>query len=270
MRYDPSRQWKPQWAYLTPEGQRDEPFFVPFAFQVLANGLLQPGFPWVLDDDVPYLIRGIVFPQIGTAEGRSPALCRIWDTQGNAIGRGSVPPVLALSAWCQSGFNSINAFGFPVEFEVLCAPGGTLVFDFQLPSNAGVASLSYAGPFAVVVFRASVVGAGGNAVTVSLVDSGVPGTPLSVAVAGSAVTVTLGDDGGGALSTTYAQLVSLLNSTPAVAALLSASAAGADVNHVLGSAGIGDGAVHLAGGTASGLVTVQGTLVGVKRFGECP
>ena len=92
----------------------------------------------------------MLFPQIGTAEavnaGQSPyvgtpALVAIRDPYGNYL---TTSPnsnlVLAMGAPAQSGFNSINAFGFPFGCEVYCEPGGVITFDFQIPSALGVAT----------------------------------------------------------------------------------------------------------------------------------
>lgn len=266
--YDPSAIFKPQWAYPTPPGFRDEPFWIPFTFTVKADGRLQSGFPRQLDDDVPWILRAVVFPQIGTGQQVNPALCRITDTAGNPLSPQSVLPVLSLGALSQSGFDQINAFGFPMEPEIPCSPGGTLVFDFVISTNALVAFLTYVGALEQIQFESTVFGTAGNAVTIHLVDTAVPLTPLSVAVVGNAITVTLQDDGGGALVTTYQDLANILNATPAAAALITASISGTNPAEVL-TVGVNVAAQHLALGAASTNVTIQGTLLGVKRFVDC-
>src|SRR5579864_5999160 len=122
----PGDLFKPQWAYATPAGYRDEPYLIPFKFSIPADGLIHLGLPWSMDDDVQFVLRGIIFPAIGTAQPLAnvvpptafPALCRMRDTEGNPL-QDSL--VLALGVWAQSGFTDaatptgINAFGFPIE-----------------------------------------------------------------------------------------------------------------------------------------------------------
>ena len=66
--YAPSILYKPEFAYAPPDGYRAESFIVPFSFNILANGEIQADNPWKLDDDVPWVWRGMVWPQVGTAE----------------------------------------------------------------------------------------------------------------------------------------------------------------------------------------------------------
>jgi hypothetical protein len=139
--------FKPQWAYPIPKGKRAESFILPFSFTVTANGQPQNDFPWKLDDDTDWLFRGAVFAQCGTAESGAgpyignPALVRMRDPYGNPITNGpavsGVPGsqdfVLAMGAIGQSGFDSINAFGFPFSCEIFCERGGVIIFDFLIP-----------------------------------------------------------------------------------------------------------------------------------------
>lgn len=146
--YAPGVKFKPQWAFKLRPGVRGESFVLPFSFSVPANGQIQENYPWKLDDDVPWLFRAVLFPQIGTAEqvnsGGSgyvgnPALVRIRDTYGNPLTNcvQSNDLVLAVGAIGQSGFNSINAAGFPLGCEIECERGGTLLFDFLIPIVSG-------------------------------------------------------------------------------------------------------------------------------------
>ena len=66
--YAPGVRFKPEWAYAVPKGMRAESFILPFSFQVLADGNIQENYPWKLDDDVPWMFRAVLFPQLGTAE----------------------------------------------------------------------------------------------------------------------------------------------------------------------------------------------------------
>lgn len=291
--YDPSRIFKPQWAYSVPAGTRPEVFLVPFTFQVPADGLIHPGYPWRLDDDVPYVMHGIVFPQIGTGQQIQPpppiapggplaginypvpALCRITDTQGNPLSPQSSAPVLALGVMSQSGFNSINAFGFPIEPAVLCSPGGVVLFDFQLSTNATPGYTTLTGVAESITVELAFFGTGPftGPVALNLIDTGVPLTPLSITVGvigiTLTITVTLQDNGGGALVTTYAQLAAALNADPAVTAIASAYITGTNPNEIL-STGVNAGDQQmLINANASTVVTVQGTIIGVKLFEDC-
>lgn len=143
--YDRSKLWKPEFAYPTirtigSKKYRAESFILPFAFTVTANGSAQENFPWKLDDDVPWLFRGIVFPQCGTVEGPPTGfLVRIRDCYGNFLTNCSTTNdyVLAGGAWGQSAINSINAFGFPLGCESENERGGVITFDFQIPAPGG-------------------------------------------------------------------------------------------------------------------------------------
>lgn len=264
---DPKQLYKPQFAYATPAGYRDIPYEVDFEFTIPGDGVMVRQLPHQLDDDEPFLLHAIVFPQIGTAlgveNGATPGLCRIWDTRGNPL---SEDLVLALGANCQSGFDSINGFGFPVEPAVLCDAGGALLFDFQLSTNAGVASRRLTGSAAVLTFYAAVYGTAGNSATIQLAYVATPNHALTVGVVGSAVTVTLATDGASAISSTFADVQNAINNTPAAFAVLFAYATGDDAQTELVTA-LSSGA--LAGGSASTPVLIQGTLLGFKRRKEC-
>jgi hypothetical protein len=152
--YEPSILYKPEFAYTPPEGYRAESFIVPFQFNVLANGQIQSGFPWKLDDDVPWVWRGMVWPQVGTAQGintggsglsglvGTPCLVAVRDTHGNYLTKSpNSNLVLGMGALGQSGFDSINAFGFPFGCEVVCEPGGVIRFDFLIPGTGATVSV---------------------------------------------------------------------------------------------------------------------------------
>lgn len=153
--YEPGVLYKPEFAYQPPDGYRAETFVLPFSFKVNANGQLQTGIPWKLDDDVPWTWRGMVWPQVGTAQGinaggsgvngliGTPCLVALRDTRGNYLTTSSDPTnlVLSMGASAQSGFSSINAFGFPFGCEVMCDPGGVVLFDFLIPPPGGIAQV---------------------------------------------------------------------------------------------------------------------------------
>lgn len=282
--YEPSILYKPEGAYSPIAGYRAESFLVPFSFTVLANGQLQANYPWKLDDDVPWGFRGLVFAEIGTAEAvnaggvgvsgltGTPMLVRIWDTHGNSLtnaNQNSNPQnqkndlVLAMGVAGQSGFDSINAFGFPFGCEVLCEPGGTILFDFQIPSNSPPASLTINATTGSMIVTAPVLGVAGNAYTLTITDLGVPNTPLSVAVVGKAVTVTLQDNAGGVAISTYAQVAAAINASAAASALMTA------VSEDTVDTATSFSTTALSGGGPSTPVVVQGTMIGCKLFKDC-
>lgn len=257
--------YKPQWAYKTPEGFRDEPYTLPFLFTVSGSGLVPAtDLPLQLDDDVPFIVRGIYFPQIGTATGLTgqiPAVCRIRDSHGYSLSQNGGPGfqtlasdlILALGAYCLTGTDG-GAFGFPIEPEVICEPGGTLLFDFLVSTNAAVASFSGEG---TITFLANTFGTAGNVVSIEIIN----GAGVSVSVIGSAVqfTVIIG-------VTTVAELQAALLASPAASAIIQASYLPSS-----GGALVGLVAVNLlTGGAASASdVTIVGSVLGVKRFKEC-
>lgn len=262
--YDPSIAFKPQWAQKTPEGFRDEPFALPFTFTVAATGVATLNLPWQLDDDVQWIMREIIFSGVGTRNGsQGAALIRIRDSRGNPL---CDDLVLALGEWCQSGF--INGFGFPVEPEVEMEVGGSVIFDFQFSSNGFVALATFIGVAETIFFATRIFGAAGNALglTIQLIDPGAPNIPLSVAIVGGIhVQVTLQTNGAAAIITTAQQVADIINNTPAVFALMGALVFGTNPAEVVTAMA----ATPLAGGVNGGNVTIDGTLIGVKRFKEC-
>jgi len=233
--HQPGLLFKPQFAYPTPAGYRDETYLIPFTFNVDGSGLIARQFPWQLDDDVPFFLRGIIFPQIGLHNyATAPGYCRIWDSHGNPLSQGLV---LALGMWSQAGLDwagNAYAWGFPIEPEIECSPGGALLFDFQLMTNAAVAFATYTGVLEGIIFWAGLFGTAGNVFTIAMLDPGAPNIALSVAVVGGVnVQVTLATDGGGAIISTVQQVVDLINSTPALAGIMSAQPFGTDPNEVI-------------------------------------
>jgi hypothetical protein len=268
--YDKSKLFKPEWAYATPKGFRTESFVLPFSFSVLANGAIQENYPWHLDTDVPWIFRAAVFPQIGTAQSvnapaynvGTPGLVRIRDTEGNPLTncKETQDCVLAFGAVGQSGFNNINASGFPFGCGVDCERGGVITFDFILPSVAVPASLLV---FAGYSIQAVIAGPGGDNITVAFVAAGI-NTPLSVSVVGNAITVNLATNGGGVATSTYSQTA---------AAILASAAASALVTVIIPSpiATVANtfSATALTGGATVSYVNMQGTILGDKIFEEC-
>jgi hypothetical protein len=288
--------FKPQWAYPTPDGFRDEVFTVPFKFEIEGDGLLIRSLPWALDDDVPYLIRGIVFSQIGTHQpingvAQNPGFCRIWEPHGHPLSsRGMVNAdgpeyfdlALALGAWSQSGFQEgtegINGFGFPIEPEIECSPGSSVLFDFLLRTSAGIGSFSVSGLVDTMEFVAGVIGTAGAAFTIQLIDPGAPNVALSVALVGGVhVQVTLATNGASVITSTFAQVVAAVNAAGA-AGTIPAPAPNSAFPIMFAYVTAGDGSEVASavaqtplssGATASTDIYVTGVLVGVKRFQEC-
>jgi hypothetical protein len=261
--FDPSAKYKPQWAYATPDGYRDEIYLYPFSFTVLADGkTFALNLPMQLDDDVPTILRAIVFPDCGPnlSSFEFPAMVRIRDSEGNPLSDGLI---LSAGVYGLSGFPNGNAFGFPLEPEIVCAPGGTIIFDFLVGSNGGVAQHAFLFNLGNMDFFAAIMGAAGNGLTIQLIDPGAPNVSLSVALVGGIhVQVTLATDGGGAITSTVLEVAAIVNGTPAIAAVMGA---------IPGSDGVVDPEAQtpLVGGRNGGNVTLRGTFIGVKRFSEC-
>jgi hypothetical protein len=260
--FDPSAKFKPQWAYQTPDGFRDELYLYPFSFTVLADGkTFALSLPLQLDDDVPTILRAILFPNCGPNPSSFdfPAFVRITDSNGNPLSDGLI---LAAGVYGLSGGENQNAFGFPFEPEIVCAPGGAILFDFLVSSNGGVSQHEF-GAIALNFF-AAIMGAAGNGLTIQLIDPGAPNVPLSVALVGGIhVQVTLQTDGASAIISTAAQVAAIVNGTPAIAAVMGA------IPEIPATVATAEPQTPLTGGSNGGNVTLNGTLIGVKRFPEC-
>ncbi len=270
--YAPSILYKPEFAYAPLTGFRSESFVIPFSFQILANGEIQADNPWKLDDDVPWAWRGMVWPEVGTGEQvnalstgilGTPMLVRVRDSHGNPLSTCNQTNgyVLGFGAVGQSGFDSINAFGYPFGCEILCEAGGVILFDFQIPNIYASAQAQVA----QVLLTAKVSGTGGNALTITVVVAG-NNTPLSVTVVGNAITVHSATDGLGNATTTSTQAAAAILANTAAAALVLVRVIG-DGLTLLSDSG---GPVSFYGGNNTPqLVTVQGTMLGVKLFKDC-
>jgi hypothetical protein len=260
--FDPTAKFKPQWAYPTPSGYRDEIYEVPFTFlQLVADGkTFSLNLPVQLDDDVPTILRAIIFPNV--APDNIPAMVRIRDSNGNPLSDGLV---LSAGVYGLSGEQNFNAFGFPFEPEIECAPGGTILFDFLLASNGTVSNLTFTfGIGDTLQFFAVIMGAAGNGLTVQLIDPGAANVPLSVALVGGVhVQVTLATNGASAIISTIAQVAAIVNNTPAIAAVMGVIASGG------ATVVVAEAQTPLVGGADGTTVTLNGSLVGVKRFPEC-
>lgn len=106
-----------------------------------------------------------------------------------------------------------------------------LTMDYAgAPLQEVVATLttSLAGANNDMVFTAVGYGADGNAVTIAYIDPAANGAALSVTVSGSAITVNLATNGGGAITSTAAEVKTAIDAYAAAAALVTCANAGAD------------------------------------------
>jgi hypothetical protein len=135
--------YRPQWVYLRPQTVEEEPFDIPFSFTLLADGSLNLDLPIQLDNqegDDEILLRGIFFNrsqdealEAGTQDWPY-FLARLRDTYGNPT---SDTLTLALHGWANP---SGAGCGFPVDPEIKCSSGGTVLVDLQVTNmNDGVA-----------------------------------------------------------------------------------------------------------------------------------
>jgi hypothetical protein len=271
---NPDQRFKPQWADSIPAGYRAELFLIPFSFTVPGDGSIIRGVPWSLDDDVPYLLRALFFPQLGnwpTVPGsNSPGYCRIWDTQGNPLSLGLVfafgmMGIAGLTFDPTANVQETFAWGFPFEPFIFCDPGGTLAFDFQLDTNAIVAAFQLAVGGSFITFTAGVYGTSGNGRTITLVAPGSANSPLSIAVVGNAVTINLATNGASAIVSTVNDVANLINSSAAAVGVMGASVFGAGTDVFAG----GSGPHTLTGGVASSPIVLNGTMIGQKLFKDC-
>ena len=266
--YDKSKLYKPEWAYSTPKGYRADRSscrFVLCSCEWRDSGEL----PLALGYGCAVGFQGCCVSPIGTAQGvnspgynvGTPGLVRIRDTEGNPLtnDRQNQDCVLAFGAVGQSGFNGINASGFPFGLGVDCERGGVITFDFILPSVAVPASLLIFPGFSV---QAKVGGVGGNAITVAFVQAGL-NTPLSVTVVGNAITVNLATDGGGSITSSYSDTAAAIVLSAAASALVTVICR---THRDVGQFVCGNQSCR---GAAVSYVNVQGTILGDKLFEEC-
>lgn len=261
--YDPTP-YRPQWAYRTPDGYRDETFIVgPFTLPANSNGSLSLNLPVSVDDDVTYWVRAVVLAlPLGTTLGQGTgALVRVRDTYGNPLSDGLV---LGLGVWGNQE-SGLNAFSWVLEPELMCSEGGALLFDLQVSSNGTAATLVKTGTSEQMTFVAAIMGAAGNAVHVELLHTVAPNLPLSVAVVGSDVIVMLATNGASAIVSTFAQVQAAINNSAAASALVFVLIAGTNPAEDITALAL----TPLAGGVNGTPVSFEGSLIGIKRFKEC-
>lgn len=263
--YDRTDLYRPQWAFDEPVDAHDELFIVgPFSLAVAGDGTLSLNLPVQLDDDVQFYIRAVYFGELNPATGflaKGGILARLRDCYGNMLTQGLI---LALGAW-GSAIDGVNAFGFTLEQEVECSPGGTLLFDFQVSSQGSAASFTKTVGGQSLVFESAIMGLAGDGATITLLHTVAPNLPLSVAVVGRAVTVTLATNGASVITSTFQDVQNIINNTPAVQAVMFALFFGSNPLTVITAQALST----LTGGSNGAPLVFQATLIGVKRFVRC-
>lgn len=126
--YSASNKYRAEWIHFTPRGYRDEPFDVAFGpFTVNANGQIYRGFPVQLDDDDPYIWRGLVSTSL---LGVGNAL--LYDPYGTPLFNGL--------AYNYGGWG-FGFYAWPVDQEIFCPPGTVLMQDYQIANNGGMVTV---------------------------------------------------------------------------------------------------------------------------------
>lgn len=127
--YTQSNKYRAEWIHFTPPGYRDEPFDVAFGpFTINANGQLYKGFPVQLDDDDPYIWRGI---SSSSLIGVGNAL--LYDPYGFPLFNGL--------AYNYGGWG-FGTYAWPIDQEIECPPGTVLMQDYQIQNSGGTAVIS--------------------------------------------------------------------------------------------------------------------------------
>lgn len=128
--------------------------------------------------------------------------------------------------------NFSSQFQFSFEKQVVNLP-----CKITLTSNGARATLVNQ----AITYSAVAFGAAGNAVTIALLDPGLPSQALSVTVSGSAISVHLATDGGSLITSTATDVVAAIQASAAASALVTVSGSGLTALVALA-------ATHLAGG----------------------
>lgn len=161
--FNPKNLYKPDFAFKTPEGFRDEQFQIPFTFTVPGNGAPIQNLAISADDDVPWLLRGLFFPQLGLKENQTdpPAtgFGRIWDAKGNPMSQGIV---LTLGAWCQCGGDELCGWGFSFDNDLYVDAGGAVRLDLICSTNASWARADMTFGGDSIRYDANIYGTSGN------------------------------------------------------------------------------------------------------------
>jgi hypothetical protein len=262
----------PDWAWQTPAGFRDEPFVLNFVFRdLLADGItLHRSLPVQCEDDADFLVRSVLFPQLGLAPRgssiagpgvSSPGRVRITTGNGQQLSRGLV---LYSGIWCGAGMPNLLAVGGSLVDPLPVPAGGALSVDLQLATTGQPANASTTVNDTSLLVYANVFGVGGNGRTITIVDPGAPNSPLSVVLAGVNATISLQTNALGAISTTFLALAQFVNSNALLAPLYVAEVLGVPVEEI-----VAPGVLNLVGGSAGSLVDITGAFIGVKRYKAC-
>jgi hypothetical protein len=136
----------------------------------------------------------------------------------------SSPPVFVpLPATFPTLYDTLNFISGNSNFYGPFVSGGALYLALINSSASGFASLNF---FEIesetdyFTLTAVASGAGGNSISFAVTGVGTPNLSLAVSVVGNAISVQVATDGAGNSTTTRDQMVTALNATPAVTALV--------------------------------------------------
>jgi len=136
--------YRPQFAYATPDGCRDDEFtyFFDGSNTPLLNqdvsGLTLRNIPLVLEQDAPFFWRGIKVDYI-VGPGGGPAIpdlaVKFQDCYQNDLSDGLIPVTQYAYPSNPVHFNSADYTGAPTPLdpEIYCPPGGYILLDLQAP-----------------------------------------------------------------------------------------------------------------------------------------
>jgi hypothetical protein len=135
--------YRPQFAYDTPKGFRDEQFhYTFFGFNTpmlvanIAAGAILSNIPLVLQTDAPFLWRGVKVSPASSAFANPQLNMQFKDAWGNYLSNKLVPAALYMPPV------NANVGGFavvPLEPEVRCPAGGIIWLWLQNPTGSPVA-----------------------------------------------------------------------------------------------------------------------------------
>lgn len=143
--------YRPQFAYETPSGCRDEEFVYYFdssntpQLAVDISGNRIDNIPLVLEQDAPFYWRGVKVDFISGSGGPGPMapqlFCKFQDPYQNDLSDGLVPATHAFFAQNPVNFNTADYTGPCVlhEPEIYCPRGGVILFFVQAPILANPA-----------------------------------------------------------------------------------------------------------------------------------
>ena len=154
--------YRPQFAYSTPPGCRDEDFVytfdgsnVPMLYQDISGKTID-NVPLPLDRDAPFYWRGVKLATISSAAGPNGTVggitgysfpnvsVKFRDAYNNDLSDGLVPATQYAFSMNPLQFNNSMLTGppFPLDPEIYCPAGGVLWFFLKAPTLAGATLLS--------------------------------------------------------------------------------------------------------------------------------